>query len=65
MFLDGVQRAVGLYNAGQYQPGDGRVIIGKQNADHDEGYASLEIDELAFFNARLSGAEILELYDMK
>ena len=46
-----------------YSPGSGHVTIGGVKGSGDY-YVSLEIDELAFFNRKLSDDEIDELYQM-
>ena len=46
-----------------YTPGNGRTVIGRRNVNSDSSYASLEIDELAMFNASLSDVQIGELFD--
>ena len=44
--------------AGSYGQGDGRIVIGRQLTNIDGSYASVELDELMFFNANLSDPEI-------
>ena len=41
--------------------GDGRIIIGRQYTGNDGIYASIEIDELRFFNRTLTEAQITML----
>ena len=43
--------------------GNGVTIIGKKITPGGGMYASFEIDELAFFNVKLSEAQIQKLYD--
>ena len=38
--------------------GDGRIVVGRINTDQDRNYASLQIDELIFFNQALTQQEI-------
>ena len=48
-------------SAHAYQPGEGRVVIGRQYTDVDAAYASVDIDELLFFNETLSDQDIRDL----
>ena len=47
-----------------YTPGDGRVVIGREFTDSDEWYASVEVDELTFWNRALTLQEIQAIYYM-
>ena len=42
--------------------GDGRIVVGRIYTDQDKLYASMQIDELAFFNEALSSTEITAMY---
>ena len=44
--------------------GDGRVVVGKWYVNIDYYHASVEIDELIFFNQALLEEEVMELYNM-
>ena len=41
--------------------GDGRVVVGRYHTDLDEKYASVDVDELLFFNHRLTDAQITSI----
>ena len=41
--------------------GDGRIVVGRHYTGRDQSYASVEIDELLFFNQYLSIEEIRKL----
>ena len=43
--------------------GDGRIVVGRCYIDEDMRYASVEIDELIFFNKALSTTDIERLYN--
>ena len=43
-------------------PNDNRIVVGRMYIDSDEGYASIQIDELRFFNQILTVEEIGLLY---
>ena len=66
LFLDGVRKdsdsSLSSYN---YTAGDGRVVVGRQYVNIDYYYyASVEIDELIFFNEALLEDEVKEMYNM-
>ena len=52
MYQDGEQTAAGSvkYTYKHASPGDGRVVLGRRYTDRDELYASVNLDELLFFN---------------
>ena len=61
VYYDGAQRAMNQYKQGNtYEAGSGEVVIGKYN----DIYSSLMMDELLFFNRKLSLKEIEILYNM-
>ena len=44
--------------------GDGRVVVGRMYTDGDEGYAGVDVDELLFFDEKLSDQEIMDIKNM-
>ena len=44
--------------------GDGRIVVGRGRTDEDSFYASMQIDELIFFNKALSTNDINLLYNV-
>ena len=46
-----------------YSSTDGRIVIGRYFTNADEKYASIEVDELVFFNQALTSTEINQLND--
>ena len=44
-------------------PGNGRLVIGKQYVDEDDKYVSMDLDELVFFNRKLTAQEVMKIYD--
>ena len=46
----------------QYSAGDGRIIVGRCYIDDDSQYASMQFDEMIFFNEALSTTDIKLLY---
>ena len=44
--------------------GDDITVVGRYYTNQDNYYATLEIDELAFFNAKLNEDQIIELFDI-
>ena len=66
IYLNGIETGSGMrLGSATYPVGNGRVIIGKYYTDMN-GFRNLEftIDELLFFNTKLSDEEIEELNDM-
>ena len=49
-------RKSNLYS--EHQPGNGRIVVGRYYTNKDQRYASVEIDELVFFNNSLNLEEI-------
>ena len=47
----------------RWHSGDGRIVIGREFTDRDEGYTSMHIDELIFFNQALTDDNVHELYN--
>ena len=45
------------------QQGNGRIVIGRVYTDFDNHYASLQMDELIFFNASLTSNQVERIYD--
>ena len=41
-----------------YSPGDGRVVVGRSNTHESVNYASVEMDELVFFNTKLNVEDV-------
>ena len=46
-----------------FQPGDGRVVVGRKETNQDRDYSSIEMDELLFFNNNLTAEEVRMIYD--
>ena len=49
--------------AGSDHPGDGRIVVGRIYTDRGLLYASVQVDELTFFNKALSTTEIAATYN--
>ena len=59
IYNDGVEVGSGATNlGGSYSVGDGRIVFGRSLTGVDGNYASVEVDELLFFNAALFWEEI-------
>ena len=43
--------------------GDGRIVVGRYRKDKDNIYASVQIDELSYFNAALTDDDVLSIYN--
>ena len=44
--------------------GDGRVVLGRAYTDLDTWYAPVDIDEILFFNRKLSAEDIRDIQNM-
>ena len=56
--INGTEVVTGLTRDATHSAGDGRIVVGRIKTDQDRYYASMEINELIFFNKALSTAEI-------
>ena len=67
MFIDGevegVAESEGLRFGARYSAGYGRIVVGRRYTDDDWDYASVQVDELLFFNQPLSTVEIQAIYN--
>ena len=45
-------------NERPYSAGDGRIVVGRYYPDLDRNYASVQVDELIYFNAALTSDEV-------
>ena len=62
VYFNGALEDTDTHKSGtQKQPGDGRLVFGRQHSDADEDYASVGVDELLLFNQKLTDEEILSL----
>ena len=43
--------------------GDGRIVVGRFYTDQEKWYASLQLDELIFFNQSLTSAEVKSIFN--
>ena len=50
-------------SGGPYSGGDSRIVVGKQYTDQDRLYLSIQVDELIFFNAALTDADVQSIYN--
>ena len=44
-------------------PRDGRLVLGKKYVDEDDNYAWIDLDELVFFNRKLTASEVMKIYN--
>ena len=47
------------------QPGEGRVVLGKEYTNKNGRYGSVDLDELLLFNEALSVEQILVIKDIQ
>ena len=50
-------------SAGPYSTGDGRIVVGRRLTNLDENYASVQVDELIYFNASLTSDDVQSIYN--
>ena len=48
---------------GSYSDGDGSIVVGRYYTDRDRDYASVQVDELIYFDAALTSAEVQSIYN--
>ena len=64
MFIDGSElMSDTAKDAWSFSAGDGMVVVGRDYTDADKEYASVQVDELIFFNQVLSNDHINKLYN--
>ena len=51
-------------HAGSRSPGDTRVVIGRAFRDRDDYYGGVEVDELLFFNEKLTDQQIQDIFEI-
>ena len=63
MYYDG---AVVVSDTSKYlvsrSAGDGRIVVGRRFTNSNQHYASVQVDELIYFNQVLTGAEVQSIY---
>ena len=45
------------------EPGNGRIVVGKFFTNRNSDYASVQVDELMFFNQTLTSDEVQAIYN--
>ena len=65
MYINGteVMRATNWYDEYNFSAGDGRIVVGKRQTDANQDFASVQVDELIFFNQALTDEEIKSIYN--
>ena len=64
MFLNGEQMHGGsTKNERSISAGNGTIVLGRRYTGRNQDYASVEVDELIFFNKTLKVSEIKALYN--
>ena len=59
--LNDTTKASNSNSRGYIPPNNGRIVIGRYLIDHDGLYASVQVDELLFYNRTLTEPEITML----
>ena len=63
VYYNGQEEVNGVTADATRSAGDGRIVVGRRYIDEDSQYASMQIDELIFFNKALSTTDIERLYN--
>ena len=50
-------------NVSPSSAGDGRIVLGRRYTDKDKDYASVQVDELIFFNQALTNDQVELIYN--
>ena len=64
IYHDGLAPSSLIASSSSHIPGDGRIVIGRRFSELDSNYASVQVDELLFFNQALTFTEINALSDV-
>ena len=67
MFIDGAEVASDTIKETGSTPAplqlDGRIVVGRRYTNRDKDYASVQVDELIYFNQALTDEEIRSIYN--
>ena len=64
VYYDGTAVVSGTTKTGgPFSAGDGRIVVGRLLTHEDEYYATVQMDELNFFNQVLSDEEVQSIYN--
>ena len=64
IYYDGTEVASDSTTSGDSKlAGDGRIVVGRAYTNLDEDYASVQVDELIFFDAALTSAEVQSIFN--
>ena len=64
MYINGTEVASDTTkHEGSYSPGDGRIVVGRYYTDKDRDYASVQVDELIYFDAALTSDDVQLIYN--
>ena len=47
----------------QRSRGEGKLILGRWYVNMDSGYATIDVDEVVFFNRKLMAQEVVSIYN--
>ena len=63
IYYDGTEVASGRSKSWDSRSaGDGRIVVGRKYTDIDRNYASVQVDELIFFNQKITSDEAQAIY---
>ena len=64
IYYDGAEVASDTTKSAKSKPaGDGRIVVGRRYTKKDCDYASVEVDELIYFNDSLTSDEVQSFYN--
>ena len=46
-----------------YSAGDGKIVVGRAYTNQNQDYASVQVDELIYFNAALTNDDVQSIYN--
>ena len=65
IYIDGVDtESYFTLNDASHEEGDGRTVVGRYFTNVDDHYASVDIDELLFFNGALNDDQIIKIKNL-
>ena len=65
IYIDGVDKMTSFsLTAASHEDGDGRTVVGRYFTNVDDQYASVDIDELLFFNEALNDDQVSQIKNL-
>ena len=65
IYIDGMAKMISFsLTAASHEEGDGRTVVGRYLTNVDDNYASVDIDELLFFNEALNVDQVTKIKNL-